>query len=371
MQDNAIATAAENLPTQTEQQIKEVAATIDFNDPALTVSYGAKTMNAIAGFADNLLNQVRAKDAGPVGEILTDLLLQVKSIDIEKFNDKGSALSKIPLIGSMFNSIEKNMAHMKKVTDQMEEITTQLDRNMVSLITDIELLEQLFESNKAHHQDLTVYIEAGKQRLEQARNEDLQRLKAEAEASGDSMKAQEVRDFAERLNRFERRLHDLQVSRTITVQTVPQIRMIQGNNQTLAEKIQTSVMTTIPIWKNQMVLAITLYRQQKAVDMQKKVADTTNELLKRNAEMLESASTATAREVERSIVDIETIRDVHSKLISTIEESLAISAAGRQKRREAEKELGQMENNLRERLVDIADKEQARLIEQDNVQLPE
>ncbi|MDR2893546.1 MAG: toxic anion resistance protein [Deltaproteobacteria bacterium] len=371
MQESTVTVMSENLPEAkpsslpepTRQQIKEVAGSIDFNDPALTVSYGARTMNSIAAFADSLLERIRAKDAGPVGDILTDMLLQVRSVDLDNFGKQDGFLQKIPLIGSLFGSIERNLAEMKKVTDQVSEITTKLDQSMVGLLTDIEILEQLFASNKLHHEELSIYIEAGKERLEQARNEELPRLKAEAEASGDSMKAQETRDFADRLNRFERRLHDLQISRTITVQTVPQIRLIQGNNQTLAEKIQSSILTTIPIWKNQMVLAITIYRQQKAVELQKKVADATNEMLLKNAEMLQQASTGAAREVERSVVDIETLREVQKKLISTIEESLKITAEGRTKRQAAEKELGDMENNLRQRLLEIADKEKAQQIQ--------
>lgn len=363
MQNDAIAVKPENMPEPSAAQIQEIAQGINFNDPALTVSYGAKPMNSIATFADDLLGQVRAKDVGPVGDILSNLLVQVKSVDVAKLGpDQEGFLSRLPLIGPLFNKMEQNLTRMQKVTDQIEQITGQLDKNMVALLTDIQMLEQLFESNKEHYGELSLYIEAGKQRLEQARAEELPALQAEAEKSGDSLKAQEVRDFVERLNRFERRLYDLQVSRTITVQTAPQIRMIQSNNQTLAEKIQSSVMTTIPVWKNQVVLAITLYRQKKAVELQKKVADTTNEMLRKNAEMLEQNSIATAREVERSVVDIETLRDVQQKLIHTIEESLRITAEGRSKRQSAEKELDQMEHDLRDRLVSIAaGKDQAML----------
>ncbi|MDL2314282.1 toxic anion resistance protein, partial [Desulfovibrio sp. OttesenSCG-928-C14] len=357
MQDNALAAMPESLPAEKVAEVKEIAREIDFADPSLTVSYAAKTMNSIANFADSLLAEVRAKDAGPVGEMLSGLLVQVKSVDIDKMSsDEGSFLSRLPVIGNMFNSFEKNMAQFKKVTDQVEEITGQLDKTMVGLLRDIEILEQLFAANRQHHNDLVVYIEAGKERLKQAREVELPALRAEAEKSGDSMKAQEVRDFAARLDRFERRLHDLEVSRAITVQTVPQIRLIQGNNQTLAEKIQTSIMTTIPIWKNQIVLAISLHRQKKAVDMQKKVSDTTNELLLKNADMLKDTTLATAKEAERAIVDIETIRQVHEKLISTIEESLSIAAQGRQQRQEAEKELQSMEDNLRGKLLELAQK---------------
>jgi uncharacterized protein YaaN involved in tellurite resistance len=351
MQD-AIAILPDNLPAASAGQVQEIARSINFNDPTLTVSYGAKTMNAIASFADNLLGEVRAKDAGPVGDILTTLLTQVKSVDLDAFGQDGGFLGKLPVVGSLFNKVEHNLARMKSVTEQIDEITAGLDKNMIALLTDIQLLEQLFNENKIHHEELALYIEAGKRRLEEARAVELPKM--QAEVGDDSLKAQEVNDFIERLNRFERRLYDLQVSRTITIQTAPQIRMIQGNNQTLAEKIQSSVMTTIPIWKNQMVLAITIFRQRKAVELQKKVADTTNEMLLKNAEMLGQSSTETARQVERAVVDIETLREVQNKLISTIEESLKITAEGRAKRQAAEKELDQMEGNLRARLVQIA-----------------
>jgi len=256
------------------------------------------------------------------------------------------------------------MAGMKKITDQVDAVTASLDQAMVGLLRDIEILEQLFNSNRQFHQDLSVYIAAGEKRLEAARNTDLPRMLAEAEESGDSMKAQEVRDFAGRLDRFERRLHDLRISRTVTVQSVPQIRLIQNNDQILAEKIQTSILTNIPIWKNQMVLALSMYRQKKALGLQKQVSDSTNDLLRKNAEMLEDASLGVARESGRAVVDMETLREVHERLLSTIEESLKITAEGRTSRRNAERELREMEDNLRSSLLEIAAREKAPLPEQ-------
>jgi uncharacterized protein YaaN involved in tellurite resistance len=352
--------APETLPREADKAaVDKAAVAIDFNDPTLTLAYGADTMNAIAGFADNLLRQVRARDAGPLGEILTKLLTQVKSADLDTFPGGENPLSRLPFLGSLFNSFERRMIGLKKITDQVDAVAAGLDQAMVGLLRDIEILEQLFQSNRQFHQDLSVYIAAGERRLEAARNMDLPRLRAEAEQSGDGMKAQEVRDFAERLDRFERRLHDLRISRTVTVQSVPQIRLIQSNDQTLAEKIQTSILTTIPIWKNQMVLTLSLYRQQKAVALQRQVSDATNELLRTNAQMLEEASLGVARESERAIVDMETLREVHERLIATIEESLKITAEGRAGRRNAEQELCGMEDALRARLLEIAARERA------------
>ena len=354
MSENAL-TLAESLSPVEVSRVQQVAAGINLDDPALTITYGTQTMTDISKFADNLLNRVRAKDAGPVGETLTELMVQVKGIDISEIGqDNRGFLERLPLVGSLFNSMERSMAKFKTLAGQVESISNKLEDAMIGLLRDIEVLEQLYTHNKNFHQDLSVFIAAGKERLEQARTVDLPRLKEEADASGDSMAAQNVRDFAEKLNRFERRLHDLQLSRTITLQTAPQIRLIQSNNQTLAEKIQTSILSTIPIWKSQMVLALSLHGQKEAAKLQKSVSDTTNDLLRKNAEMLESATLDTAREVERSVVDIETLRDVHSKLLSTIEETLRIAQDGKNKRQSVEKELEVMEQDLRTRLTSLA-----------------
>ena len=343
----------ENLPVESAERITALAAAINLEDPAVSVTFGTETMNNIAHFADGLLEQVRAKDAGPVGNDLTDLMLKVKDVDFESLAaDKKGFLESIPVVGSLFNSVERTIAKFKTLSEQVEIITGKLDEAMVGLLRDIEVLEQLYEHNKKFHQDLTVCIEAGKQRLEKARAEELPRL--QAEVGDDAMAAQRVRDFAERINRFERRLHDLQISRTITVQTAPQIRLIQNNNQTLAEKIQTGILSTIPIWKSQMVLALSLHGQQKAAALQKNVADTTNDLLRKNAAMLEGAAVETAKQVERSMVDVETLREVHQKLIGTIEETLRIAQEGRERRRSVEKELAGMEDELRIRLTNLA-----------------
>lgn len=353
--------AAPALPQ--DARITEIVHTINLDDPSLPVTYGVGTMREISRFADGLLERVRARDAGEMGEMLTDLMLQVKGVNLSEFGkDKKGFLESLPFIGSLFDSAQRSIASFDTLSKQVDVISRKLDESIVQLITDIEILEQLYTHNKEFHKDLTLYIEAGRQRLEQARTVDLPRLQAEAEESKDAMQAQTVRDFSDRLNRFERRLHDLQLSRTITVQTAPQIRLIQGNNQTLVEKIQTSLLTTIPIWKNQMVLALSLSNQRKAAGLQKSVADTTNELLRKNAEMLQQSSIETAQEVERSVVDIETLRDVQNRLVATIEETLRIAQDGRQKRLGIEKELVTMENDLRTRLTSLqVDSDKARI----------
>lgn len=365
MTQDALAPIEDTLPAADASRVQDIVKSINLDDPALTLTYGAQTMTEISRFADDLLGRVRAKDAGPVGDTLTDLLIKVKDLNVTEIaQEKPGFLERLPLVGSLFNSMERTMARFNTLAGQVENISAKLDETMMGLLKDIEVLEQLFEHNKNFHNDLSVYIEAGKQRLEEARNTELPKLRKEAEESGDSMAAQRVRDYAEKLNRFERRLHDLQLSRTITLQTAPQIRLIQSNDQTLAEKIQTSILTTIPIWKSQMVLALSLHSQKGAARLQKEVSDTTNEMLRKNAEMLESATVDTAREVERSVVDVETLREVQQRLISSIEQTLQIAEEGRAKRVAVEKELQTMEEDLRQRLGSLAADKSRQVLEQ-------
>ena len=337
-----------------EKRVDEIAKCINLGDPALSITYGTETMHGISQFADDLLGRVQAKDAGEVGATLTSLMTEVKSFDVTHIGEKPGILASLPVIGSFFNKVENSLAKFKTLSEQVEAISDKLDKTMVGLLYDVEVMEKLYEHNKQFHNDLVVYIEAGKQKLEQARNEALPQLQDAAKASGDAMDAQKVRDFAEQINRFERRLHDLELSRAVTLQTAPQIRLIQSNNQTLAEKIQTSILTTIPIWKSQMVVALSLQGQRNAAQLQKEVSDTTNQMLRKNAEMLESATIAAAKEVERGVVDVETIRDVHSRLVNTIEETLRIAQEGHDRRVAVEKELVTMETELKNKLTSLA-----------------
>ena len=327
---------------------------INLADPSLSITYGTETMQDISRFADDLLSRVQAKSYGETGKALSDLMVKVKDIDVSSIGKEPGFLERLPIIGSLFNSVERTVNRFQSLTDQVGTISEHLEGTIVDLLRDIQIMEQLYKHNEKFYQDLTTYIEAGKVKLEEVRQTELPALQEQAKTSGSNLDAQKVRDFAEQINRFERRLHDLELSRTITVQSAPQIRLIQSNNQTLAEKIQTSVLATIPIWKSQMVIALSLQGQKKAAAMQKEVADTTNAMLSRNASLLQEASVATAKEVERSIVDIETLRDVHTKLIGTIEETLRITQEGREKRAAVEKELAGMESDLKDRLTSLA-----------------
>ncbi len=353
MQNNEIINS--RTTPETNALAENLAAEIQLNDPALSTTYGAEAMRNISRFADTMLEQVRAKDSGHIGESLGELLDEVKDFDPRSIVDeKPSPLAKIPLIGSLFNKRARSVVKFNTLAGQVDAIALKLEDAMTSLLRDIEVLEQLYDLNRDFHNELALYLEAGQLRLNRARETELPALMQAAESSTDSMAAQRVRDFSDQINRFERRLHDLQISRSIALQTAPQIRLIQSNDQTLAEKIQTSILTTIPIWKSQMVLALSLQAQKGAVQLQQNVADTTNALLKSNAEMLQQATVETARQVERSIVDMDTLHETHGKLISTVEETLRIAQEGRNQRRQAEQELAAMEQDLKAKLTALA-----------------
>lgn len=341
--------------TADQQKVQEIAKQIDFTNSGLSVTYGAKTMGSIAQFSDTLLNKVKAKDAGVVGEQLSELLIHIRESDPKSFEEKQTGfLKKIPIIGTLFKKAERSVVDQQSLTTQVDTISKHLDSSMVALLRDVETLEQLYLKNFEFYQDINLYIEAGKQKLEEVKRVDLPALQQKAEETGDMMDAQKAKDFQEQIQRFERRIHDLELSKIIAVQTAPQIRLIQSNNQTLAEKIQSSILSTLPIWKSQMVLTMSIDRQGKAAQLQKDVADTTNELLRQNAEMLKHSSIETAREVERSIVDVETLRSVQDNLVNTIEETVKIASDARIRRAEVEKELVTMEEDLRLRIVKAA-----------------
>lgn len=353
-----LATIEEALPadrqlTPAEQdQVQSIIKDINLNDPVFSLSYGSQAMKGAAQFSESLMEQVRAKDAGIVGEQLTGLLQKIKQVDVSVFEKKPGLLSSLPLLGSLFNRIEHTMLEYQTLAQQVQSITDKLNEAMVELLRNVSVLEVLFNRNREVFQQIALHIVAGQQKVEQVRQQELPALQSQAGA--DPMAAQQVRDLLEGIQRFERRLHDLMLSRTIAIQTAPQIRLMQSNSQSLAEKIQSSILSTIPVWKSQIALAISLHTQREAAKLQKEVADTTNDLMRRNAEMLQTGTLETAREVERSVVDIETLRDVQSHLLSTIEESVNIATEARQRRLGVEKELLTMESDLRNKLAAIA-----------------
>lgn len=343
---------SENLTPAEQTQIQNIVEEININDPVFSLAFGAKTMNSISQFSESLMQEVRAKDAGVIGAQLTDLLMKIKQVDISAFEQKPGFLASLPLLGSLFNRIERTMLEYQTLAKQVDTITEKLNEAMVDLLRNISVLEILFDRNRDVFQQITLHIIAGKQKLEQIKQNELPAL--QAQATTDPMNAQRLRDLLEGIQRFERRLHDLMLSRTIAMQSAPQIRLMQSNSQSLAEKIQSSILSTIPVWKSQIALSMSLQTQRQAAKLQKDVADTTNDLLRRNAEMLQTGTLETAREVERSVVDIETLREVQTRLLSTIEDSVKIATDARQRRAEVEKELVTMENDLRNRLASIA-----------------
>jgi uncharacterized protein YaaN involved in tellurite resistance len=269
----------------------------------------------------------------------------------ELYPERRSVFSR--LFGKISNTLQETLSKYQKTGAQIDRISVKLERSKNVLMTDINMLEKLYENNKNYFQALNVYIAAGELKLDELYNKTIPELKKVAEATDDQMKFQEVNDMLQFADRLDKRLYDLKLSREITIQSAPQIRLIQNTNQTLAEKIQSSIMTAIPLWKNQVAIALTLIRQKNAVEAQKQVSKTTNELLLKNAEMLKTNTIETAKENERGLVDIETLKKTQESLISTLEETLRIQEEGRSKRRQAETELAQMENDLKQKLLEI------------------
>ncbi|RLM23032.1 Tellurite resistance protein [Brenneria goodwinii] len=365
--NNETATAASNalselnmsqLSEQEKNEVSLLVDKIDITDPMLSISYAANTMNNISRFSESLMQEVRAKDAGVIGEQLTDLLMKIKSVDLTVFDTKQSFLASFPLIGKLFSTIQRTLLEYQTLAQQVDAVSKKLENAMMELLRNISTLEQLFVRNREYFQQITLHIVAGKQKLAAVQSDDLTAAQEKAQRTNDPMDVQYVRDLVNNIQRFERRLHDLMISRTIAIQTAPQIRLMQSNSQSLTEKIQSSILSTIPLWKSQIVMAVTLHSQRKSAKLQKDVSDTTNAMLKRNAEMLQLGTVETAREVERSIVDIETLREVQSRLLNTIEETVTIANDARVRRADVEKELDTMESELRTRLAEISANQQ-------------
>lgn len=315
--------------------------------------FGADVQASIAKFADGLLDGVKTKDTGVVGNSLTDLMMTIKGIDMEKLQEKDSFMSKIPFLKSLANSASSTRTKLENVTDTVDKIVLALDTSRKELIRDINILDALYNKNMEYLHNLELCIAAGELKYNELSDTVLVELRDKAQASADIMDTQKYNDFARMLNEMEKRIFDLKLSREIAIQTMPQIRIIQGNDKILSNKIQSSILTTIPIWKNQMALTISLNKQKTALELQKKVSDTTEDLLKQNAELLKMNSIEIARESERGIISIETLRETHTKLIETIEESMKIYDEGRQNRIKVESELSGLESNLKQRLLAI------------------
>jgi uncharacterized protein YaaN involved in tellurite resistance len=339
------------LSPEDRARIDKIKKEIDLSETNTVVRYGVGTQARISAFADGVLAEIRSRDAGFVGNMLTDLLMNVKKLEIGELHVGNGFLSSLPLIGGMFDKFRRFMAEYESLSHQIENITEKLDEARIALLRDISFLDGLFEKNVGHFKELGIFIRAGEEKLTEFRDTILPEMKVKAEESGDPLEAQKYDDLVKTVNRFEKRVHDLKLSRTVALQTMPQIRLVQAGNQELAEKIQSSVLNTVPLWKNQVVLAISLLRQKNMLELQKEVSDTNNELMKKNAELLKQGTVEIARESERGIVDIETLQKVNSDLISTIEEVIRIHQDGRVKRQAAEQELLKIENDLKQKMA--------------------
>ena len=343
-----IAQAVEELTPAERAEVEKIKEGLDLTDSAAIIDFGTAAQKNIADFSDSILCNVRAKDSGYVGELLGELLTNVKSF--EPKSSDGGFLKKLPLVSSLVGKAETMMQGYEKVSVQVEKVKTSLQKARMLMMKDVTMLDTLFAKNLEYFKTLELYIRAGEEKMQEMREVTLPKLRAQAAASSDPMAAQVVSDFESSVERFEKKVHDLKISKTISIQTAPQIRLIQNNDKVLIDRVQSAIYNSIPLWKNQMVIALGLANQKKVLEMQHSVNEMTNDLLKKNAEMLKIGTIETAKENERSIVDIETVRKVNDDLVTTIEETLKIQQEGRAKRRAAEAELVELEGRLKKAL---------------------
>lgn len=349
----------DRLSEEEKQKAHALASQIPAGNYEAILTYGANAQTELSRFSHQMLDHVQKKDIGPVGDILKDLMDKLGQLNADELTtQKKSGIKR--LFGKVTRSVQELMTKYQKLSTQIDRIGIQLEHSKKGLIEDVHMLDKLYDQNKAYFQALNVYIAAAEIKRDEILTETIPSLRRKAELSSDQMAYQEVNDMAQFLDRLEKRLYDLQLSRQITIQSAPQIRMIQQTNQTLAEKIQSSIMTSIPLWKNQIAIALTLNRQLKAVEAQKQVTKTTNELLLKNSEMLKMNSIETAKENERGIVEIETLKQTQENLLQTIEETLRIQADGRVKRKAAEVEISRMEEQLKQRLLIVHQEQENR-----------
>ena len=353
MPEKKVPEPAQPVFTPEEQKtIDEFSKKIDVTDTNLVFQYGAGAQQKIAQFSDSALASVQTKDLGEVGDMMANLVAELKGFDADPEEKKG-------LFGFIRRNVDK-MQLLKARYDEAEvnvnKIVSSLESHQVTLLKDIATLDQLYEMNLDYFKELSMYIAAGKKRLEEVRATDLAEATKRAEASGLAEDAQAAKDLADKCDRFEKKLYDLELTRNIAIQMGPQIRLIQNNDQVMAEKIQSTMVNTIPLWKSQMVIALGLHHAQEAMKAQRSVSDLTNDLLRSNAERLHTASVEVAKESERGIIDIETLTATNQRLIDTMDEVLAIQQDGREKRRAAEGELARIEGELRSKLLEINNK---------------
>ena len=330
-----------------QQMVAEFAAKIDIENTNQILQYGAGTQKKMADFSDTALENVKMQDLGEIGELITNVVSELKGFDAqEESGFFGFFRKQSSQIENMKNKYDKAEVSIEKIADSLQQ-------HQVRLLKDSAMLDKMYEQNLNYYKELSMYILAGKKKLEETRNGKLAEMKNKAALSGLPEDAQAARDLDEKCNRFEKKLHDLDLTRTIAMQTAPQIRLIQNNDTVMVEKIQTTLVNTIPLWKSQMVLSLGIAHSAEAAKAQRQVSDITNELLKKNAEMLHMATVETARESERGVVDLETLQKTNADLIQTLDDVMRIQMEGRQKRQAAESEMRRMEGELKRKLLEI------------------
>ena len=337
-----------NLTPEELQMVNEFSQKIDLHNSQAILQYGVGTQKKMADFSEAALNNVRTKDLGEVGNMLSSLVIDLKSFDVTE-QDKGFK----GLFKKSSNKITSMKAKYDKAEVNVNNVCTALENHQVTLMKDIALLDKMYAVNLTYFKELSMYILAGKKKLEEVRNGELAAAVAKANASNLPEDAQAAKDLQSMCDRFEKKIHDLELTRMISIQTAPQIRMVQNNDTLMAEKIQSTIVNTIPLWKSQMVLALGIEHSAQAAKAQREVTDMTNELLRKNADILKTATIDTAKESERGIVDLETLKHTNESLISTFDEVLKIQTEGREKRRNAEAEMQRMEDELQKKLLEI------------------
>ncbi|GGI66249.1 toxic anion resistance protein [Enterococcus alcedinis] len=354
LQNQTIATRlVDRLPADRQKQAQELASKIDATDQQAVITYGSAAQGKLSEFSQSMLNHVQANDVGPVGDSLTELMFRLKEANPDDLRAGEGNLFK-RMFGKVKQSIFEITAKYQKIGAQIDKVAVKLDKEKEGLLKDNIMLEQLYQKNKDYFDALNIYIAAGELKMEELQNTIIPAAMKKAEETGDQMDVQIANDYSQFLDRLDKRTHDLRLTRQITIQQAPQIRLIQNTNQALAEKIQSSIHTAIPLWKNQVAIALTLLRQKDAVTAQRQVSETTNDLLKKNSELLKVSAIETARENERGIVDIETLQKTQNDLIETIQETLRIQQEGKEKRHAAEIELESMEEALKQKMLELS-----------------
>lgn len=339
-----------NLSPAEQKQVDEFAEKIDIHDTTIIMQFGNSAQKKMVNFSENALNSVRSKDLGEVGSMLTGLVTELKSFSVEETQNSG-------FFGNLFKKSSNKITSMQVKYNSAEQnvnaIVSALEEHQITLLKDIAMLDEMYDQNVLYFKELSMYILAGKKKLKQVRETEIPELREKAEQSKLPEDAQAVNDLVNLCDRFEKKIYDLELTRTISIQMAPQIRLIQNNDTLMSEKIQSTLVNTIPLWKSQMVLSMGVTHAQQAAEAQRQVTDMTNELLRKNSETLKTASVATARESERGVVEIETLQATNQNLIETLDEVMRIQNEGREKRAAAEIELGRIEGQLKDKLLEL------------------